>query len=145
MINLKTINEFKYKLLELDPSMTYEFYENDLLFIIAIDNDKYEKFEKEINKISFNLHSNFEFDKEIVCMPKKFVSSWDIPVKVTDKVDTCYSSLIELKSILVSQINIIDSYIESSKDKNLNTIINNVFDTLKSLDSIYENIKFNLK
>lgn len=79
----KAIFEYKNEILKIDSSIVCEIYENDLIFIIAINNDGYEQFKKEINYISFEVHSKFDLEKEIVCMPKKFVSKWDnlLPTK----------------------------------------------------------------
>ena len=74
------IMEYRDAILQLDSSIMCEIYEDDLTFIIAIDNDKYDQFEKEINLISFEIHSKFDLEKEIVCVPKDFVLDWDIPI-----------------------------------------------------------------
>ena len=83
------IMAYKDAILQLDSSIACEIYENDLIFIIAIDDDKYEQFEKEINFISFEIHSRFDLEKRIVCMPKDFVSNWDTPIELLyPKIDT---------------------------------------------------------
>ena len=83
------IMAYKNAILQLDSSVVCEVYENDLIFIIAIDDDKYEQFEKEINLISFEIHSRFDLEKEILCVPKDFVSEWDTPIElVYPKMDT---------------------------------------------------------
>lgn len=79
-ITSNAILAYKDALLQLDSSIMCEFYENDLIFIVAIDDDKYDQFEKEINYISFEIHLQFDLEKRIVCMPKDFVSNWDTPI-----------------------------------------------------------------
>ena len=88
MPNLNAILEYKDAILRLDSSIVCKTYENDLIFIIAIDDDKYEQFKKDINHIFYELHSKFDLEKEIVCMPNKFVSKWDTPIALIDsKID----------------------------------------------------------
>ncbi|MDE7316765.1 MAG: hypothetical protein K2N12_03420 [Helicobacter sp.] len=84
MLNLNAILEYKNAILGLDSSIVCKTYENDLIFIIAIDDDKYEQFKKDINRIFFKLYSKFELEKKIVCMPNKFVSKWDTPIVLID-------------------------------------------------------------
>ena len=80
MLNLNAILEYKNAILRLNSSIVCKIYENDLIFIIAIDDDKYGQFKKDINHIFYDLHSKIDLEKEIVCMPNKFVSKWDTPI-----------------------------------------------------------------
>lgn len=84
MLNLNAILEYEDAILRLDSSIVCKTYENDLIFIIAIDDDKYEQFKKDINHIFYKLYSKFELEKKIVCMPNKFVSKWDTPIVLID-------------------------------------------------------------
>lgn len=60
-----------------------EFYTNDRIYIIAIDTDIYKNNIDLINQIAHNfykdnnLDNTFIKDKNIVVMPKKFVSKYD--------------------------------------------------------------------
>ena len=86
MNTMNAIMEYKNGILKLDSSVVCELYENDLIFIVAIDDDKYESCKKQLNVIGYAIHANYDLEKDIVCMPKSFVSKWDKPIMLQNDV-----------------------------------------------------------
>lgn len=80
MKTMKSIVEYRNHILGIDSSIVCELYENDLIFIIAIDDDKYESCKKQLNEIGYDIHEKYDLEKDIACMPKSFVSKWDKPI-----------------------------------------------------------------
>lgn len=78
----KAIRAFVNELIRIEyRPMSYELYENDIIYIIAIDKKEYDMHRTTLNTISSKIHKKFILGKDIVCMPKEYVSAWDRPLE----------------------------------------------------------------
>ena len=80
--DMVAFRELRDRIVSMDPSIECKTYENDLLYIISIDDNVYEKYHKELNDLARIIHKKYRPNKRIACFPHEFVSNYDTPINI---------------------------------------------------------------
>ena len=80
--DIQAIKAFRQKLIELDPTIKCSIYKNDLTYNIAIQDTMYDKYEKSLNTISYEIHKEYDPYKDIVCIPYEFKLDCEEPMEI---------------------------------------------------------------